>query len=43
VTGFDPGIGIVTGAAATPEPASMALTALGFTGLVLYARRKELL
>lgn len=43
VTGFDPGIGIVTGAAATPEPASMALIALGFAGLALYARRKELL
>jgi PEP-CTERM motif len=44
VTGFDPGIGIVTGAvAATPEPASIALTALGLAGLAFCARRKEAL
>ncbi len=43
VTGYDPSIGIVTGAVATPEPASIALAALGFAGLVLYARRKEIL
>ncbi len=43
VIDFDPSIGIVTGAVATPEPASAALAVLGFAGLAVYARRKELL
>lgn len=39
VTDYDPSIGIVTGAVAAPEPASVALAAIGFVGLVLYRRR----
>jgi outer membrane protein assembly factor BamB len=40
VTGYDPSIGIVTGAVATPEPASIALAAFGFVGLALCRSRK---
>jgi len=35
VSDFDPAAGIITGAAATPEPASFMLTALGMAGAVL--------
>jgi len=35
VSDFDPAAGIITGAAATPEPASFMLTALGMAGVVL--------
>lgn len=43
VAGFDPGVGLVTGVAATPEPASMALAGFGIAALAFYARRKKAL
>ncbi|MEO8595675.1 MAG: hypothetical protein ABI759_20315 [Candidatus Solibacter sp.] len=42
VANFDPSIGLVTGVAAAPEPASVGFAALGFAGLFLYARRRQL-
>jgi hypothetical protein len=41
VTNFDPAAGLVTGAAATPEPASFALAAFGITALALFRRRRR--
>jgi hypothetical protein len=40
VIGFDPGVGIVTGATATPEPASVTLAAFGIAVLALCTRRR---
>jgi hypothetical protein len=41
VTNFDPAAGIVTGATATPEPASFALAAFGIAALALCRRRRR--
>lgn len=41
VGNFDPAAGIVTGAAATPEPASVALAAFGIAGLALCSWRRR--
>ena len=42
VGNFDPVAGIIDGATATPEPASLALAAFGIVGLVVYRRRKHI-
>ena len=42
LTSYDPNIGIVTGAVATPEPASGTLVLLGFAGLAVYRKRNNM-
>ncbi len=41
VTGFDPSVGIISGAAATPEPASIALTGIGIAAALVWRRRRS--
>ncbi len=41
VTSFDPSIGIVTGATATPEPASLGLAGIGITAILVFRRRRR--
>jgi hypothetical protein len=40
VSNLDPAVGIITGAAPTPEPASIALAALGMIGFAVCRRRR---
>jgi hypothetical protein len=40
VSNLDPAVGIITGAAPTPEPASIALAALGIIGFAVCRRRR---
>lgn len=41
VSDFDPAAGVIQGAAATPEPCSISLTAVGLIGLGIFSRRRR--
>jgi hypothetical protein len=41
VSNFDPAAGVIDGAAATPEPGSIALVVFGMIGLAVYRRRRR--
>jgi hypothetical protein len=41
VTDFDPSVGLIVGAAPTPEPVSLALVGLGISAICLYRSRRR--